>query len=88
MLRMNSLVTVALVALSVANAFQPAVLPRAVRRQVAATSNKATIQDEERMTNEDIEVLFGEEAEYVPDPPFPGTSVKMFPLHLLCRFVY
>jgi long-chain acyl-CoA synthetase len=77
MLRINSLVTVALVALSVANAFQPAVLPRAVRRQVAATSNKATIQDEERMTNEDIEVLFGEEAEYVPDPPFPGRHRKV-----------
>jgi len=56
------------------DAFQPP-LPSASTRSIG--SLKATIQEEERMTNEDIEVLFGEEAEYIPDPPFPGRHRKV-----------
>ena len=76
MLRANALVAL-LAALACSDAFQSAFLPRAAQPISTSTVlSMATIQDEDRMTNEDIEVLFGEEAEYIPDPPYPGRHRK------------
>lgn len=75
------------VLIAVANAFQPAAFPQgaAARSTLTPTTitsstalSMATVQEEEElMTNEDIEVLFGDEAEYIPDPPFPGRHRKV-----------